>query len=134
MKVLTYKRNKGFSLAEVLIGLTVLIIALFALFATFLIVTKGILNTKNKEEVAMMILSELERVEGVTNSAHETTSSTVNGIKLTTETTGSSAGATDVKVTASWMGVGDKQNTMTMSRTKSKFGDQNAGETEDGGN
>ncbi len=133
MKVLTYKRSRGFSLVEVLLGMTVLSIALLALFATFLIVTSGILNTKGHEEVAMRILSELERVEGAENLVTGTTSKTVNGIKLTTETTGSSTGTRYVTVTASWTSATGKLKTLTMNRTKSKYADLNAGETDGGG-
>ena len=133
MKVLTYKRSRGFSLVEVLLGMTVLSIALLALFATFLIVTSGFLNTKGHEEVAMRILSELERVEGAENLVTGTTSKTVNGIKLTTETTGSSTGTRYVTVTASWTSATGKLKTLTMNRTKSKYADLNAGETDGGG-
>ena len=113
--------------------MTVLSIALLALFATFLIVTSGILNTKGHEEVAMRILSELERVEGAENLVTGTTSKTVNGIKLTTETTGSSTGTRYVTVTASWTSATGKLKTLTMNRTKSKYADLNAGETDGGG-
>ena len=87
MKVLTYKRSRGFSLVEVLIGVAVIVIILLGLFATFMIVTSGILNTKQSEQIAVKLLSELERVEGDTNLAVGTTSTYANGTTIITEIT-----------------------------------------------
>ncbi len=137
MKVFTYKRSRGFSLVEVLLGLLVIIIVLLGLFATFMIVTSGILNTKESEHVAMKILSELERVEGE-ELIFADTSTNANGITMTTSVTRivpsgpKSSDAAIITVTANWTTPKGVARELTMTRTKTKYGANNAGETVEG--
>ena len=140
MKVLTYKRSRGFSLVEVLIGVAVIVIILLGLFATFMIVTSGILNTKQSEQIAVKLLSELERVEGDTNLAVGTTSTYANGTTIITEITRvipsgpKSNDVFNVSVTARWVTPKGVSRDLTMRRTKSRYADINANQTGGGTN
>ena len=135
MKVFTYKRSRGFSLVEVLIGVAVIVIILLGLFATFMIVTSGILNTKQSEQIAVKLLSELERVEGDTNLAVGTTSTYANGTTIITEITRvipsgpKSNDGFNVSVTARWTSPTGVSRDLTMTRTKSRYADINASQT-----
>lgn len=140
MKALTNKRRRGFSLIEVLIGVAVITVILLGLFATFMIVTSGILNTKESEQVAIKILSDLERTEGEDSLTPGTTITNVKGTTIVTEITRviptgpKSADIFNISVTASWTTPNGVSRDLTMSRTKSKYADINAGETGGGSN
>ena len=119
-------------------GLAVIVIVLLGLFATFMIVTSGILNTKQNEHIAMKILSELERVEGMDDLVFDDTSTDVDGTTITTTVTRlvpsgpKSADAGIISVTANWITPKGVTRELTMTRTKTKYAGINAGETVEG--
>ena len=116
---------------EVLIGIAVIVIALLGVFGTFTIVTSGILNTKENEQIAMKVLSELEHVEAVPfDQIHDgTTSKKMNETTIIT-TIAKDAGSRDalVTITAQWLTPKEVSAELTMTRTKSQYGNTNAGE------
>jgi prepilin-type N-terminal cleavage/methylation domain-containing protein len=102
--------RSGFSLAESLIALMILSVALLAMALVPVATTKLLADTAQREEAGALALSWLEEIEGIAFDALPLASSDVIGGYIRTVTVTKDDDIADVTVTVTWQGATGTQS------------------------
>ena len=122
------KKLRAFTLVEVLISFFILTIVLLGLMSVMIIITGGIVTTRDRERATLMALSEMERMEGIPFddlNLFITPKIVSEDSFVRTVQTFISTDSADIVVSVAWSGGDSKNKSVKFSREVSRFAYKN---------